>query len=284
MIGDMLRTVRELPPISIAETLSVRPGRVDLWLFFYEELEDAELNKVYRSLMTAAECARHDRFYFERDRRLFLATRALARTVLSCYADVPPAAWRFAEGERGKPYLVGPQVPVPLHFNLTNTYGLVACAVSTSHPQLGVDAELLERMGETVSIADRYFSQREVAALRRLPVQEQRRRFFSYWTLKESYIKARGLGLAIPLEQFSFLLDEDAHENAHEDAHENARIKVLFDPRLKDDARRWRFDLREASPRHLVAVGVDTGGIPLQLHAASVVPLRAGWPQIGRGT
>lgn len=272
----MLRTVRELPPISIAETLSVRPGRVDLWLFFYEELEDAELNKVYRSLMTAAECARHERFYFERDRRLFLATRALVRTVLSCYADVPPAAWRFAEGERGKPYLVGPQVPVPLHFNLTNTYGLVACAVSTSHPQLGVDAELLDRTGETVSIADRYFSQREVAALSRLPVEEQRRRFFSLWTLKESYIKARGLGLAIPLEQFSFLLDEPGSEDA--------RIKVLFDPRLQDDARRWRFDLLEASPRHLVAVGVDTGGAPLQLHAASVAPLGAGWPQIGSGT
>src|SRR6185436_18685723 len=95
-----------------------------------------------------------------------------------------------------------------LHFNLTNTRGLVACAVSVAHAEVGVDAEALDRSGETVAIADRYFSTEEVRALRALPESAQRQRFFAYWTLKESYIKARGLGLRLPLDQFSFRLGE----------------------------------------------------------------------------
>ena len=184
------------------------------------------------------------------------------RTVLSNYAAVAPADWRFAEGERGKPYIDSPKGIPALHFNLSNTLGLVVCAVSLGHASLGVDAELLERKGETVSIADHYFSPREAQALRALPAERQRERFFSYWTLKESYIKARGLGLALPLDQFSFLLDNGPD------------IGVLFDPQLGDYAPAWRFALIAAGGRHLVAVGADTGGVPLSLRVARYVPLR----------
>ena len=88
------RSICDLPAISIPETLSGRVGVVDLWCFFYGESEEPALIDSYFALMTEEERARHDRFYFERDRRLFLATRALVRGVLSQYASVPPAAWR----------------------------------------------------------------------------------------------------------------------------------------------------------------------------------------------
>lgn len=256
------QSLRELPPVAVAETLTGRPGIVDLWSFFYDDPNGCAPFDDYFSLLTADERARHDRFYFARDRRLFLATRALVRTVLSRYADVPPPAWRFATGERGKPYISAPPSPVPLHFNLSNTHGLVLCAVSVAHANLGVDTEGLDRNGETVSIADHYFSEREVKALRGLPVRDQRLRFFTYWTLKESYIKARGLGLALPLDQFSFVLDDQSE------------IGITFAPQLDDEATAWRFALIDAPPRHLIAVGVKSDGVPLSLRAASIVPLR----------
>jgi 4'-phosphopantetheinyl transferase len=248
--------------VSVDETLAGGPGIIDLWCFFYGELDDPELLAAHDALMTPAERERHGRFVFEKDRRLFLATRALVRTVLAAYAPVPPDAWRFAEGEHGKPFIASPQVAPRLHFNLTNTPGLVACAVSVAHEEIGVDAELLERHGETVSIADSFFSHLEVRALRGLPEAEQRRRFFSYWTLKESYIKARGHGLALPLDQFSFHLDEGDD------------IRISFDPRMRDTPARWRFALIDVSPAHLLAVGASTAGAPLSLRATSVVPLR----------
>ena len=110
---------------------------------------------------------------------------------------------------------------------------------------MGVDVEDTERSGETVEIADQFFSPLEAAALRALPADRQRARFFDYWTLKEAYIKARGMGLAIPLEQFSFLLDDWP-----------APIRVAFDPAPR--RRRRRLAVRAAprsAPRHKIAVG-----------------------------
>jgi 4'-phosphopantetheinyl transferase len=258
--------LRRLPSPVPRETLDGAAGIVDLWCFFYESAQDPALLSAYVDLMTAEERARHDRYVFERDRLQFLATRAVVRTVLSSYADVRAEDWRFGEGSHGRPHIHAPATIPILHFNLSNTPGLVVCAVSTAHAEVGVDAESLERPGATVSIADDYFSPAEVRALRAVPAARQRQRFFAYWTLKESYIKAKGLGLAIPLDQFSFAIAESDH------------IHVTFDQRLRDDASLWRFALFDAPPRHVVAVGVKTGGGPLSVRATSFVPLRGTVP------
>jgi 4'-phosphopantetheinyl transferase len=96
-----------------------------------------------------------------------------------------------------------------------------------------------------------------VRSLRALPAEEQHRGFLAHWTLKESYVKARGLGLALPLDQFSFVHDEAAPH-------------IVFDPRLADVAANWRFALVDALPRHLVAVGMDTGGAALSLRGTPI--------------
>jgi 4'-phosphopantetheinyl transferase len=259
-----MKSVRlsELAPVSTVETLRGRGGTVDLWYYFYEDVNDASLLQAHHSLMSKDERQRHDRYHFERDRRLFLATRALVRSVLSQYAPVRPEAWCFASNEHGKPYIADPAVEPELHFNLSNTHGLVVCVVSTACKLIGIDAEATTPPSDSIQIADTNFSPFEAEALRRLPREDQPLRFTSYWTLKESYIKARGLGLAIPLDQFSFVLSDEA-------------AKISFDPRLADDASRWRFNLINASPDHLVAVAAKTNGAALSLRAARMVPLRA---------
>lgn len=244
----------------MARTLDPASGLIDLWWYPYGATTDPALLSAHNALMTPEERARHDRFVGEGDRALFLATRALVRTTLSRYAPVAPGDWRFGTHARGKPHIEAPATAPPLHFNLSNTHGLIVCAVSTTFAAMGVDTEPADRRSATVALADRYFSPTEVAALNALPADRHRRRFLSYWTLKESYIKAKGLGLAIPLDQFSFLLDQDP-------------IGIAFDPRLGDDAARWRFALIDAQPNHLVAIGADTGGAGWSLRARRVVPL-----------
>jgi 4'-phosphopantetheinyl transferase len=251
-------SVSQLPSVSVAETLALGGGIVDLWYCFLEADDNRPLGE-YEALMTADERERHGSFRFEVDRRLFLATRTLVRTVLSRYAAVSPGDWRFAAGPHGKPRIVHPAVTPSLHFNLANTRGLVVCAVSAAHESLGVDAERFDRTVDPVEIAGRFFSPPEAQALGALPASEQSRRFFTYWTLKESYVKARGLGLALPLDKFWFLVEDDA-------------IGVGFAAELEQDATRLRFALLDAPPSHLIAVGVDTGGAPLSLRAARVEP------------
>lgn len=253
-----LDPIHGLPPIAPNHS----PGGIDLWCFYYEQVSDYDLFDAYEDLMTGDERLRCKSFRFQRDRLMFLATRALVRTALSAYVDVPPRAWRFAEGARGKPYIKKPTGLPSLHFNLSNTRGLVVCAVSRTYDLVGVDVEWIDREGETASLADSHFSPIEVRALHALPAELQPGRFFRYWTLKESYIKARGLGLALPLEQFSFLLDG------------TLPIRIAFDQRLGENPCRWRFALLSASGSHIVAAAAATGGRPLALSASNYIPLR----------
>jgi 4'-phosphopantetheinyl transferase len=197
--------------------------------------------------VSADERPRHDSFRSERDRRLFRATRMLVLAVLSRYAAVAPCAWRFAAHAQGKPYIASPAVTPNLHFNLSNTAGLVVCAVSVAH-EVGVDAERVDR--EVPEVA---FCAAERAALRALPPGERARRQFDYWTLKERYLKARGDGLAGGLDRVGFVAGAERIELAAEHA---------------GDAGRWRFALLALLPQHAIAVSADTGAAPLSVRAA----------------
>jgi 4'-phosphopantetheinyl transferase len=260
----------ENPTVCIEETLSGKPGIVDLWYYFHEMIDDAALLAAQEALMTPEEFARCRSLRFEPDRRVFVATRALVRTVLSRYAAVAPEQWRFLAGPHGKPRVAQPEVKPPIYFNLSNTLGLVVCAVSVAHQSIGVDVEGIDRLQgktELLDLADRYFSPAEVRALRALPSSERVRRFFAIWTLKESYIKARGLGLTQPLHQFTFQLGQD-------------EVAVTFDAGMADDATRWRFSLLDSLPQHMIAVGADTDGAALSLRTSHIVPLRGKGPRV----
>jgi 4'-phosphopantetheinyl transferase len=76
----------------------------------------------------------------------------------------------------------------------------------TATADVGFDLEEA-REPAPLEIAPRYFSRRELAELHRLPPARQTDRFYALWTFKESYIKGRGLGLAIPLDSFTVEID-----------------------------------------------------------------------------
>lgn len=217
-----------------------------LWIVPTEEARIPRLLTSYEGLLSEEERAKRDRFRFDEDRELCLVARALVRTSLSRYANVPPNAWRFVTNEHGRPEIDEPGNQRSLKFNLSHTKGLVVCVVARDR-EVGVDVEDRQRRGQLLAVAERFFSPHEAAALRRLPEDEQLERFFFYWTLKEAYIKARGKGLAIPLSQFSFELDETPDEG----------IRISFAPELEDDPDRWQFTAMGFGRQHRIAVGLE---------------------------
>jgi 4'-phosphopantetheinyl transferase len=240
--------------------LDLPEREVHLWWLLPETIDDPALLDRYEALLSPAERARRDRYMFDRNKREQLLTRALVRATLSRYAPVAPATWTFGANEWGRPE-IAIQEHAWLRFNLSNTRGLIACAVARDL-EIGVDVEDTERHGETVGVADRFFSPREVASLRALPDHARRARFFDYWTLKEAYIKARGMGLAIPLDQFSFLLDDAPP------------VRIAFAPELGDDASTWQFEQLTLTPRHKTAVAIRRGaGDDVKLVVRETVPL-----------
>jgi 4'-phosphopantetheinyl transferase len=165
----------------------------------------------------------------------------LVRTTLSRYADVAPADWQFAAAAHGRPEIVPrPGVP-PLRFSLAHTEGLVAVAV-TLRSDVGIDVEPRSRRARVRDIAQRFFSPVEAAALEALPPDRQAAAFLDYWTLKEAYVKATGLGLRAPLRRFSFT--------------RTSPPTIAFDADIADDPSAWQFVRLDLGAEHVAALAV----------------------------
>jgi len=177
-----------------------------LWWVKCSELNDTALLKQYRDLLSVVELERQQRYALEKLRHRDLLSRALVRTSLSRYQEVNAKGWSFTAGEYGKPSISSPVSS--LRFNLTHAEDYIVLAVSRHH-DIGIDIEYMQRKASHLKIAEAYFSNIERADLSVLPEKAQRARFYDYWTLKEAYLKACGLGVMAGLDHFGFQLNQD---------------------------------------------------------------------------
>jgi 4'-phosphopantetheinyl transferase len=196
------------------------------------------------------ELERFHRFLVPAPARTFLAARVGLRSLLSAYSDLKPEAWRFDLNPWGRPHIANPDAPAALRFNLSHKPGRITCLIACDR-EVGVDVEdLFASRKHLLNIADRFFSPSEVIDLKTLPVDRQLDRFFELWTLKESYIKARGRGLSLGLSKFSFSPKGDT-------------ATVRFDPDFDDDPEAWEFRLFRPDPQFLIATTIErVAGLP----------------------
>jgi 4'-phosphopantetheinyl transferase len=220
-----------------------------------DDLKDEATAQKCVRMLSEDERARWERFKFERHRREYLATRALGRRALSAYAEIAPEDWRFEAGEHGKPTIAegldGDGLSgqgAGLKFNLSNSLGLVVCAVSHG-AEIGVDVEPYARAKTIEEVAERFFSARELEQFETLRGDERRERGLTLWTLKEAYMKARGMGMALPTKQFSFVFEG------------GDGIRLEIDAEAGDEAGRWRFCVLDYA-EHRIALMVESSGAP----------------------
>ena len=176
---------------------------VHVWRADLDQLSSEADN--HRLNLAADEQARADRFYFQKDRDHFIVARGVLRAILGIYLNRTPQSLAFDYNSHGKPALALPTHDDDIRFNISHSHGVALYAVTRGR-ELGIDVERIRRDLEVAEIAGRFFSRREVAVLRALPTDSQRTAFFLGWTRKEAYIKARGDGLSIPLDQFDVSL------------------------------------------------------------------------------
>ena len=207
---------------------------------------DADVWTRLRDWLQPDERERADSFKDMDARADFLIGRGMARTMLSEVTGVPHTEWRFMEGAHGRPEIASPDTPY--HFNLAHSRGAVVCIVARDL-EIGVDVECFERPAASQDVARRVCSPDELEDVNAATPEERQERFLVYWTLKEAYLKARGLGISVHLADVAFSL---------------ASGQPVFTPRgsLADVDTRWTFRLAQPSGRHLVAVAVDTRSDP----------------------
>jgi 4'-phosphopantetheinyl transferase len=246
------------PLDTACQPLPMPSNEAHLWCWFdYESDRSPERLKAFEALLDDEERQRLFGFAHEEARHRYLATRVLVRTTLSRYSTVSPSDWRFEQTAAGRPFVRVPELAPALQFNVTNTSGLVACLVSGGSAEIGVDAEDFRREVDYQAIADRFFSGREARALRALAPPQRAQRFYQCWTLREAYLKARGIGLAAPLEELEFQCA--AGEG----------VRARFGPGVADDSSRWQFDLFQAGTQHILAVALGNTTLILRLKGDS---------------
>ena len=153
------------------------------------------------TLLSGSEIARANRFHFSRDRDRFIIAHSVLRLLLGQYLREDPKKLRFITNEFRKPFLAWKKTGEPLCFNLSHS-GAVALFAFVRGRNVGIDVEHIRPDFFEPAIARRFFAPEEVADLEALDPLLQVTGFFNCWTRKEAYIKARGLGLSLPLSTF----------------------------------------------------------------------------------
>lgn len=219
-----------------------------LWFAYPGDLSSPQTIEAAALLLSEDERSRWQSFRFDRDRRQYLATRFLVRTALSRHLHSAPEDLRFLLNPWGKPS-VEPDSGV--RFNVSNCPALVVCLVA-SELEVGVDAEPHARAPEIAKLSRDVFSPAEQRQLEALPDLQKAARAITLWTLKESWIKARGMGLSLPLNKFSFLFSDCG-----------ADIRMEIDEPLRErTGRTWRYSLLDYAG-HRIALMVDSPEAPL---------------------
>lgn len=195
-------------------------------------------------LLTDEEVARAERFYFEKGRHGYIVTHGILRILLGRYLDVDPRQLRFRTNAYGKPEVEASAHSVQLHFNLSHTHELVAFAF-TYLGEVGIDIEYMRTHVEYEALAKHFFSPYESAVLHDLPEDMKQEAFFNCWTRKEAYIKARGMGLSLPLDLFDVSL-KPGEPAALLGSRENGQ-----------EVARWTFQAMAMPPEYAGALTVD---------------------------
>ncbi|MGR9347936.1 4'-phosphopantetheinyl transferase family protein (plasmid) [Rhizobium leguminosarum] len=217
-----------------------QPADIEIALWQYSKNE-SDWNRWMQSL-SSDERDRAVTYRFERDRASFIAGRYLLRQLLSLQTGISPSKVPLSPDRHSKLRLEGRDRP---QFSLANADGLVAVAVASGCDYVGIDCERVDAEIEEAAV-DSYCSADERRWLAELPARERARGAIALWTLKESHLKALGVGLRVDPRNVAFSWKDG--------------IPVITGG---DRDRRWHHRLVESGSQHVVALAAcSQSGLP----------------------
>lgn len=150
-------------------------------------------------ILNPAETERANRYIFEKDRNLFIISRAAQRIILGGYLDLAPTLLQFLSGPNNKPY-IGNSGPLNIQYNLSHSKNYALLAVSKEI--VGCDVEYIDATFKHGEILTEHFSPNEAGYIN---LQNSTLRFFTLWTRKEALLKGTGQGLTYNLKHTAAL-------------------------------------------------------------------------------
>lgn len=194
--------------------------RIDIWQYpLHTEFPEA------KSLLNGEELTRAQRYHFDRHRRRFIVARAMLRLILARYGTEPANTLEFGQNKQGKPHLLNLS---KLQFNLSHSGDMALLAVGCDHP-MGIDLEFFSARPYE-GIGSHMFSPAENMALENTQDALKPLAFFHIWAQKEALIKACGLGLSYPTQQFNVPALPSTRQPIFDVLHQQFWQMVTFHP------------------------------------------------------
>jgi 4'-phosphopantetheinyl transferase len=208
-----------------SQTPVLQPDDIHLWLTNVDR-GNWPLDELQR-VLSDEERTRSTKFHFEADRKRYIVRHATLRQLTGQYLEKAPSEIEFNLNSFGKPELASANAA--LQFNLSTSAEWVMLAFAR-HRKTGVDIEKIRQDLDWREIASHFFHTREMECIGGLPEAERLDTFFTYWTMKEAFIKARGVGLQRSLLEIDFTPVVRAGQKSYVDADRSKWLCVSFRP------------------------------------------------------
>ena len=172
---------------------------------YFRDISSLTDEELFKSMLDEVSDTRRNKvmsYRFMKDRCLSLGAELLLRDALAERGIDRSGLLEFEYRKNGKPYL---RNHADIFFNLSHSGDYVMCAISDS--EVGCDIQKTDKAD--IKLAERFFTDREYHVIADLPAEKAREHmFYRYWTLKESFMKATGLGMQLPLDAFEIIITD----------------------------------------------------------------------------
>ncbi|MGB2692924.1 MAG: 4'-phosphopantetheinyl transferase superfamily protein [Thermodesulfobacteriota bacterium] len=188
-------------------------NQIHIWKV-YTDYPSVEIESLYKNILSPNERERVDRLRFENDKKRFIISRGQLRKSLSHYLKVGPADIAFTYNKYGKPRINSEINLEKIKFNASHSKNLVVYAI-TQNTEIGIDLEYIREVSKADKIVSRYFGEEESKFYYSQPDDKKDLAFFTLWTRKEAYSKAKGMGIGLPGKKFDLNLASPTHNKVN---------------------------------------------------------------------
>ena len=188
--------------------MNLSTNNAHIWHITFNNKKLLSINKLFQ-ILNKDERIKSRSFMQQRDQKNYIITHAYLRILLTkYYPTISPKSWVFSKNKYGKPFL-SKEHNINIYFNISHTYSAVAFIFTKSNV-CGIDIEedrnlILDEQVINLTLSDKEKNIYQIS-------KNKNALFYRFWTLKEAYLKACGIGLSQKIRQtdYSFIKNIDS--------------------------------------------------------------------------
>lgn len=174
----------------------------EIQLWSASSKESTQFLQECREVLSETEAQRANFFEFEQAHHHYVMSQGGLKILLAYYLNKKPQEVRIGRHSKGKPYSMDDPT---IFFNLSNSGDRIVYAFS-KNGEVGIDLEQIRPLGDLDELIEKNFTVQERKYINHLS-SERLQRFFKFWTVKESYLKAIGEGMRLTPDKLEFTIE-----------------------------------------------------------------------------